>query len=143
MDTHKDIQKSYIEALRAIEPELTRWWLDLCRIRSLQDTPPQDIVARWPLGRSGHPRVIAVFREHFLRVEVLNDQLLLESEARIEHRHVDEMSWGVDDTSTPTGVVSPQDLLLNEIAFVAPDLSPLVDGLVFVPIGMNQHEDVV
>ncbi|ESY89949.1 hypothetical protein X738_31120 [Mesorhizobium sp. LNHC209A00] len=82
--------------------------------------------------------MLAVFRKYYLRIEAANDEVLENpSEQEASER------WGVDDHGEEEDIQSPADWLLFDIAAVAPDLKELTDGICFIPVGLNDEEEVV
>ena len=93
-----------------------------------------DFHRRWPVGPAAHPRIIAVFRQYFFAVQELNERT-----AAQESELVDEDSevWGRDVEPAALSPVLAIDLLVSDLATVAPDLFEIMQGFVFVPIGMT------
>jgi hypothetical protein len=98
-----------------------------------------DFHRRWPAGPVAHPRIIAVFRQYFFEVEELNERTAAAEDARPGE---DVEIWGKDVDSAVRSQVRPIDLLVNDLANVAPDLFEIMQGLVFVPIGMDPDGQV-
>jgi hypothetical protein len=132
-DTIADIQRDYVEELRHVAPDIRVWW-DRMLIREGEDAT----WFRWPTGPSGHPRIIAIFRKHYFRIEELNR----ESKALFpgEDPELREVMWGHDDSGDAAVFERHVDRLILDIASVAPDIADLVDGLCLVPVGINQGE---
>lgn len=142
MDNYEEVQASYIARLRAIQPGLLLWWSGLTGSPDPNEAPPAEVANRWPTGIAGHPRVIAIFREHFLRIDELNEEYLDQREDPEADAGSEDL-WGVDDQGEEVAIRSPQDLLIFDIKDQAPDLAKLVAGLVFIPVGLNQHDEAV
>ncbi|MER8810099.1 hypothetical protein NKI12_24675 [Mesorhizobium australicum] len=133
MPTTSEIREQYVEELRSILPTVEAWWDGV-----QAELTPEIAWKRWPTGPGAHPRVLAVFRKYYLRIEAANDEVLENpSEQEASER------WGVDDHGEEEDIQSPADWLLFDIAAVAPDLKELTDGICFIPVGLNDEEEVV
>lgn len=117
---YKQLQSEYIAKMRSIAPDIKQWWFDHCLHHWTADIPLEeknDFQRRWPAGPAGHPRIISLFRQYFFAASKLNDQL-------------------AGDGST-ISFQRPVDLLVNDLATVAPDLFDILQGMVYVPIGVT------
>ncbi len=86
--------------------------------KAIADVQGLDVVEkRWPTGLSGHPRFIRLFREYYAEIENLN----LGGDVRHVHFKV----------------------LVDDVMQSDPDLRDVLEGLVFVPVGMDQDGDAV
>jgi hypothetical protein len=139
-DAFKQLQVEYIDALRPVIADTLRWWNAHCPYphtepRAYDEMHP--FHRRWIAGPAAHPRVIAVFREYFFRVQELNDR------ARAAPPGADDVPkeelWGQDAAPAWVPLERPIDLLVNDLAGLAPDLHEVMQGLVFIPIGMDPH----
>lgn len=132
-DSIEEIQADYIAALRAIAPSIRQWW-DTLLARDGEDR----VWLRWPTGPSSHPRVLAVFREAYFRIENLNRHI------RFTFPDADpgdaEGLWGRDETGQAAVFERHVDRLIFDLQALAPDVADLVDGICFVPVGINQAE---
>ncbi len=142
MQSYKDIQQSYIAELRALQPQLMEWWKRIAGIEKINDVPGPEVTNRWPTAFSGHPRVLASFRKYFMQIDDLNYENEM---AYVETRAPDdpETLWGIDVDSPPFPFMRPVDVLIYEIKDLAPDIHKMVAGIVFVPVGLNQHDEAV
>lgn len=142
MPSYKDIQDSYIAELRALQPELMQWWKRIAGIEKINDPPDPEVANRWPTAFSGHPRVVATFRKYFMQIDDLNYENEM---AYVDARPPDdpEVLWGNEEASPPYPFMRPVDLLIYEIKDLAPDIHKMVAGIVFVPVGLNQHDEAV
>jgi hypothetical protein len=141
-DSYEQLRHQYIETLRSVTPAIIRWWNDHCPYPWTDPVPREamtDFHRRWPVGPAAHPRIIAVFRQYFFAVEELNQRSAAEDDA-----HTDENMevWGKDVKPAMRSQVRPIDLLVNDLATIAPDLFEIMQGLVFVPIGMDPDGEV-
>ena len=133
--SYDDIQHRYISEMRAFLPSITSWWNSLVAAESYDA-----VSVVWPTGISGHPRFLDVFRKYYFEVENLN--------RKNEHEFVSEPDkpleekWGVDDLGESPRYVGHIDLLIDDIPSKAPDLTDVVNGFVFVPIGLDQDEEI-
>ena len=142
MRSFEEIQQAYIDELRLLQPELMEWWKKLAGIERLGDPVPAEISNRWPTGYSGHPRVLAVFRNYYLEIDDLNHDALQAAEQPAPEKPSEEL-WGTNDNGEPIDYRRPVDLLILDIKTKAPDLHKLVAGIVYIPVGLNQFEEAV
>jgi hypothetical protein len=136
-DSYDRLRLEYIAALRAVTPAIFNWWNDHCPYAWTDPVPKEamtDFHRRWPAGPAGHPRIIAVFRKYFFAVQELNERTLAEERAIPDE---ETEVWGRDVAPAKRSQVRPIDLLVNDLAPVAPDLFELMQGFVFVPVGMD------
>ncbi|RWM40900.1 hypothetical protein [Mesorhizobium sp.] len=133
--SYDDIQQRYIAELRTLLPEIKAWWRGIVAAETIDA-----ISLIWPTGISGHPRFLHVFRKYYFEVENLN--------RKNEHEFVEqaeksaEEKWGVDDLGDSARYAGHIDLLIDDIPSKAPDLTTVVNGFVFVPIGLDQDEEI-
>jgi hypothetical protein len=142
MRSFEEIQQAYIDELRLLQPQLMEWWMKLAGIKKLGDPVPAEISNRWPTGYSGHPRVLAVFRNYYLEIDDLNHDALQTAEQPPAEKPPEEL-WGTNDNGEPIDYRRPVDLLILDIKTKAPDLHKLVAGIVYIPVGLNQFEEAV
>lgn len=150
--TFKKLQDEYIDALRPAIGEALRWWEAHCtyphtEARSYAEMEP--FHRRWMAGPASHPRVIAVFRDFYFRVQALNDAADAAEEAeaaeadstdtRAKARE-EEGRWGSDAPPAWVPKARPLDVLINDLATVAPDLHEAMQGFLYVPIGMDPQQ---
>ena len=137
---YEEIRTRYLADMRGILPGIMAWWNERA-VRAPEalegSTPQNDFERRWPAGPTGHPRVLCIFRKYFLEIDTLN----LENEQRQSSagRQPTEADWGEDDDSDIEFQL-PIDLLVDDLPSVAPDVYPLVKGMVFIPIGAALDE---
>ncbi len=112
METVKDIQNAYINEIRQLKPEMYDFWIKLGRLEKINDAPPEEIVQRWPMGPSGHPKMIEIFQRYFFLIEKYNDE-------------------------NPMDFQKVNQVLIEDVEVIAPDIAKLVLGFVFIPVGMN------
>jgi hypothetical protein len=133
--SYDDIQQRYIAELRALLPEIKAWWNGIVAAETFDA-----ISLIWPTGISGHPRFLNVFRMSYFEVENLNrkneHEFVEEAEKSLEEK------WGVDDPGDSPRYVGHIDLLIDDIPSKAPDLTEVVNGFIFVPIGLDQDEEI-
>jgi hypothetical protein len=142
MRSFEEIQQAYIHELRLLQPELMEWWKTLAGIKKLGDPVPAEVSNRWPTGYSGHPRVLAVFRNYYLEIDDLNHDALQAAGEPPPEKPPEEL-WGTNDNGEPVDYRRPVDLLILDIKTKAPDLDKLVAGIVYIPVGLNQFEEAV
>jgi hypothetical protein len=130
-DLYKQLRSDYINALRSITPEILHWWSDNCRYHWTDEVPNEEMTdfhRRWPFGPAAHPRIIHLFRKYYFAVWELNDRLAAEEKKQEE------------DTGIRPETISmqrPQDLLVNDLSTAAPDLFEIMQGFLYIPIGMT------
>lgn len=138
-ESFDEIQEKYIVEMRSLAPAILGWWNERCPYPAtdpVQREAMTDFHRRWPAGPAAHPRIIAVFRKYFFEVEELN-----EKSASKEHKRKGKRVevWGRDVEPPALTRARPIDLLVNDLENVAPDLFAIMQGLVFVPIGMDPN----
>jgi hypothetical protein len=130
-DLYKQLRSDYIDELRAITPEILRWWSDNCPYHWGDEVPNEemtDFFRRWPFGPAAHPRIIHLYRKFHFAVLDLNDQLAADEKKQAEY------------TGIRPEIISrqrPQDLLVSDLSTVAPDLFDIMQLFLFLPIGMT------
>lgn len=132
----KQLRSDYIEALRPVVADALRWWDAHCPYPHTDPRPFDAMVPfhrRWVAGPAAHPRVLAVFREYWFRVQDLNDHL--GSASPVADAAMQD--WGEDVPPPASPHERPIDLLVNDLSSVAPDLFEVMQGIVYVPIGTN------
>lgn len=141
-DTFDSLQSAYIDELRALKPELYQWWMQLTGITQMNEAPPEEFETTWPVKISGHPRLLEVFRRYYMKIEDLNDDRFEAAAARAENP-ADPSDW-MEQTDPPSvGYANPVDLLVWDLQDLAPDVFKMAAGVVFVPVGLNQHDERV
>ncbi|NJM82356.1 MAG: hypothetical protein HC844_07555 [Tabrizicola sp.] len=131
-----DIQASYIAELRSVAPELRAWFS-----ARIAEDGEDAVLLRWVTGLAGHPRVVEIFRRHYMRIEELNARL--EREFLERDQEPGEGSWGEDETGKAPLFERHIDWLANDIKSVAPDVYDLVQGMNFVPVGTTGSGETV
>lgn len=133
--SYNDIQQRYIAELRTILPEIKAWWSGIVAAEGY------DMASlTWPTGISGHPRFLHVFRKFYFEIENLNRKN--EHDFIEEAEKAPEEKWGVDDIGDSPRYAGHVDLLIDDIPSKAPDLVEVVNGFVFVPIGLDQDDEI-
>jgi hypothetical protein len=135
-DSIETIQSRYIAEMKALLPHLEDWWSGV--VAAYGDAAWK----RWPTGYSGHPRVLAVFRKYYFQIEAVNNEAI-ERSAGDDTQTPDEALWGEEDDANDFAVEDQADWLIFSILDEAPELEDLVNGLCFVPIGMQPGEEPV
>lgn len=135
-DSIETIQARYIAELQALLPQLESWWDGLLAVHGAAAWK------RWPTGYSGHPRVLAVFRKYYFQIEAHNSAAL-EALVDDDQSPPDEELWGEEDDEDDASVEDQADWLIFSVLDEAPELEDLVNGLCFVPIGMQPDEEPV
>jgi hypothetical protein len=141
-ETFEQLQSEYIAALRALAPEILAWWSANCPYSWTEPVPYEamsDFHRRWAVGPAAHPRIIALFRQYFIAADELNDRF---AEERGGEEDDDVEVWGQDVHPEPIKAARPIDLLVNDLANIAPDLHEIMQGMLFVPVGMDPDGEV-
>lgn len=142
-ETLQAIQDTYIRELKKEIPKIRKWWKEGLKANVDKNYPDRFVVdfdLRWPSGMGGHPRLIEIFRRHFLAAEARNLELE-DAGRRYEEKPVAE-EWGVDTAPPSRENVPPIDLLLNDLANEHDDLHRVMRTMQFIPMGMK-NGDVV
>jgi hypothetical protein len=139
---YKDIQDRYLAELRQILPSVLQWW-EKSGVPAAEGVRTTSQILtfeqRWPAGPAAHPRVIHIFRKYFLEISELNDEL---EDDRYAIDEVDgEDAWGIDEEDIAIPFEKPIDLLVNDLSVSAPDLFEVMQGMVFIPVGMDPAEE--
>lgn len=132
-DTHAALYVAYLDELIKSLPEVIDWW------ESLVQRDGMGVVARrWPARAAAHPRIIAVYRRHYLECETLNDHL--EAPPIAKDSFDDETAWGVedeDDRNDGRVWIHPASLLLEDLESESEDLFDFMNHLVMSPVGSH------
>jgi hypothetical protein len=110
-----EIQKRYIKELGELAPEILKWWNNNCpyeHTAQVSNEEMSDFHRRWIAGPAAHPRIIALFRKYFFEIEELND-------------------------TQGGGLARASELLIDDLEAKAPALFSIMQGFVFIPIGVN------
>ncbi len=139
MSRYDQLFEEYIEELRVVRDESLAWWKALLE----RDAPDGDLVAaerrarpRWPAGPVSHPRVIAVYRKHWLRAARINEDVLARWDERAAAKRSHKEGWG-EQEEPEEGVVKPGALLMENLIARDRELYEFIADLVFQPIGVN------
>ena len=133
--THEDIQADYIAALKNDIPIVLDWWHSNCPYpptKPVSWDDMNDFHRRWPFGPAAHPRIVARFREYYFQVEALNESI-----AQSPAEQAEAPRWGEDVPPPERKVVRPVDLLINDLYNLEPDLYDVMQGFLYIPIGMD------
>lgn len=137
---YSEIVDRYLAEMRAIRPSILAWW-NVRAVRSVEELETSqaqnDFERRWPAGPTAHPRVLEVFRRHFLEIDSLN--LEIESQDKDQRTIVEDDWFSYADEDEVFQL--PIDLLVDDLRSTAPDVYQLVKGMVFVPIGLSPDEE--
>jgi hypothetical protein len=135
-----DIQNRYVAELLELRPSIEKWWLELSGTANLGDPAPDEIRLRWPTRWSGHPRILHVFRKYFLEIEDMNREIR-DSVSQDSEPEDPELRWGTDGPHAEIRLKRPVDALINEISSISPQAHQLVEGIVFIPVGMDMNNE--
>lgn len=132
-ETYEAIYDDYAVELRALAPELQAWKQQLITTRGEAQQ------ARiWWTGISGHPRVLGVFRKYYFAIEQLN----VNRDAAYSWLEPPEQAkmWGEEDQEPGPRTRRHIDLLIAAVRDESPELAEIVDGLVLVPVGLDDED---
>ncbi|ESZ39600.1 hypothetical protein [Mesorhizobium sp. L2C066B000] len=118
--------------LHAVMPAIEEWWGALQQ--RLNASGENIANLHWPAGLVAHPRILAIYREHYFKVHGLN----LERYARQtdDDDEDDESNWGEDgDEADASGPVPPNLLLVEMMSEYDTELFKYFKYFVYVPIG--------
>lgn len=135
------IQDEYIRDLKKELPKVKKWWkarLNQNEEKSYPGKMVVDFELRWPTGMSGHPRLIEIFRRHFLAAEAVN--LEIDAAGRQYKDDLVEEPWGVDTEPPSREQVSPIDLLVNDLAGEHDELHRVMRRMRLIPVGMKKGD---
>lgn len=124
-DEYDELFDEYVEALNAAKREADAWWDSAVEKETATRGSAEGLLRRWPLGPAAHPRVIAVYREFYMKCEEITEERL--------------------ETGGPkTRVVDPGSfvtewLLDPETA----DLARMIAQLPYAPLGLDEEGDTV
>ncbi|MBZ9921859.1 hypothetical protein LB579_29650 [Mesorhizobium sp. BR1-1-7] len=125
-----DIRNRYIEELRRVLPTLQAWW------DKMEADEGEVVWKRWPTGLAGHPRVLAIFRKYYLQIDDMNREQSMPEEEPAE-------KWGIDSMGEEMGFLRPANVLLFDLPSFASDLTDVTEGICFLPIALNEKDEVV
>jgi hypothetical protein len=130
----KQLRDDYVAALRPVVAETQRWWESHCDYPHTEQRPfaeKSSFHRRWVAGPAAHPRVLGLLREYWFKVMDLNE--------RFEQQRRDE---GRDSLGAllPMHRERPIDLLVNDLSTAAPDLFEVMQGVIYVPIGIHPED---
>jgi hypothetical protein len=123
----------YEQEVLALIPILEEWWSEIAEVRRGKT----DRDHRWPLGFSGHPRFIAIFRKYALRILELNEQLDTEEGASVEelwHRGEEDQE---EDRS-----IRPRSMLIDDFLDRHPEYREQFRMFTFIPLGTLDYAAV-
>jgi hypothetical protein len=131
-----EIEANYIAEIRALAPKLHAWWDGL-----MTKEDGELVWRRWPTGVAGHPRMLAIFRKYYFQIEAFNQQ---SRDAFGEAPPIDpEAMWGEDDLGDAATFARHVERLIFKVVKSSPDIAEFVDGICFVPVGVDQSEEPV
>lgn len=137
---YADLQTRYIAELDDAMPDVRAWWARLVDAEPAAGRPL--LAKRWPTGPAGHPRLIAIYRAYHLAVADLNEANAVAAEEQAPDP-TEEQLWAGAVRDPVTFHHKPQALLIEDLADRRRDLHQIMQGLVFIPVGLNHHGDLV
>jgi hypothetical protein len=138
----KQLRDDYIEALRPVVAETLRWWDAHCGYPHTEQRPfdaKSPFHRRWVAGPAAHPRVLGLLREYWFKVVDLNERFEQERRNGAGPTPGDE-GWGRHQAPPPVHTERPIDLLVNDLSTEAPELFEVMQGVIYVPIGIHPED---
>ncbi|HEX6708668.1 MAG TPA: hypothetical protein VF169_28280 [Albitalea sp.] len=153
MNRYQVLFDAYVRELEAAQAYTLQWWDDLVAREASQQGPDEDAEAevrrRWPMGPASHPRVIAVFRKHFLLCEALNEQLAQGLSDQPPEPPPTEDDWGdqpeegaSDDYWAEEHPIEPPVFMFDLLEGRHPDLREFMTFYVYNAIGERNGRSV-
>ncbi len=139
---YDEVLDRYATELASARADALAWWAGLL-IREIatghdKAGAQHRCRMRWPMGPTSHPRVIEVYRRHFLAIGAINDEFLEREDAGPGFN--DPSLWLQHaDAEEEEGLVSQPALLLFEgLGTRDAELQDFMRYFVFVPIGLDR-----
>ena len=134
---YPDVIARWVSSLRQELGPVLSWWNDLQK--RLDTNGAQISRLHWPAGPASHPRMIAIFREHYFLVHWLN---IKRSADGSDHAPI-EADWGNgDEGGEKSGPIAPKLLLLEMMEDYAPDLWEHFRLFIYTPVGEDQELEI-
>ncbi|MER9404140.1 hypothetical protein NKI36_08760 [Mesorhizobium caraganae] len=135
MSLYTDIYSRYEREVLELLPALEQWWSEIASVKRGK-TARDD---RWPLGLSGHPRFIAIYRRYMLEILRLND----EHERKADEPHLSKQElWEKGKTDDGDRVAKPQSILIEDLIQRNPALRDHFQYFMFIPIGADDFGEL-
>lgn len=135
MSLYTDIYSRYEREVLELLPQLESWWSEIASVR-------RGITARddrWPLGLSGHPRFIAIYRRYMLEILRVND----EHQKQIYEPPLSRQAlWEKEDTDEGNRIAKPQSILIEDFIQANPALGDHFRYFMFIPIGADDFGEL-
>ena len=156
MNRHQVLFEQYVAELAKSKKASLAWWKRVISAESANEPAAgaEDRVrARWPMGPTSHPRVLATYRRFFIACERLNETVDAEYMRRLHDADEQGLDgWGVEgsDIQGESGdehwgeerVIDPPTLLVDMLAGRHDELANFMLFLVFSPIGEENYRAV-
>lgn len=132
-DSYEALYRDYVAELEGLVPMLRAWKASLEAKRGAEENAQV-----WWTGPGGHPRVLEVYRRYYFAIEQLN----VDRDAAFSWTEPppEEERWGTDASEPGPGTRRHNDLLLRDAGAESPALRELVEGIVFVPVGLDAED---
>ncbi|TPI41531.1 hypothetical protein FJW05_24270 [Mesorhizobium sp. B2-9-1] len=135
MSLYTDIYSRYEREVLDLLPQLESWWSEIANVRRGR-TGRDD---RWPLGLSGHPRFIAIYRRYMLEILRIND----EHQKRMQEPPLSRQDlWDKGHTDDGERVAKPQSILIEDLIQANPALGDHFRYFMFIPIGADDFGEL-
>ena len=150
-DPYEALVAEYVDELKLARGEAEAWWSALQSAvggeGASAERERRKLSLRWPCGPVSHPRVLGVFRKYFLRCDAMNEELRnasAELAAAREREPITESDWGrPDEELDEPRLLEPRFVLIERVGTLDADLGDFINGLVFVPVGMDAQGEAV
>jgi hypothetical protein len=156
VNRYQSLFEQYVEELAKAKKFADGWWRRLLAAEAASGVSKSEaeerVRERWPMGPTGHPRVIAIYRKYFIACEQLNEVVAAEFERRQEADDEAGDGWGEETNDTPDdnaspewgpeSVMDPPMFLIDSLGGRRDDLANFMLFLVFSPIGEENDRSV-
>jgi hypothetical protein len=153
-ERHARLLEQYAEDLRKAKAFAEAWWGELIdkETRAVGDTEEAltRVRRRWRVGPAAHPRVIAVIRRYYFACDALNLEIARErsepSVVEVEpHTLPGEEGHETADSTAEAEQEIPPKVFLGEMLLKddTNDLGLFINGLIYVPIGIDLRGNLV
>lgn len=151
MNRYELMFNDYVVELDRAWQATAAWWERLLAREAARGNSPdqalEQVQRRWPLGPTGHPLVLAVYRKFYMACEALNDDVMA---AYLRRQHQAEEGanegWGVEEPTAASAAddpagwgeeshIDPPAFLVDALFGRRDDLAEFITRLVFSPIG--------
>jgi hypothetical protein len=132
---------NYVKELRDAKKRAEAWYNNLVKAHTKDPNAPNP-KRLWPMGAASHPWVIATVRKFWFLCIELNER---ERSLDADSRPLEEEAWGQEESASDAeyGPIPPKVFIYDLLSGTkTDDLYKFVQFLCFVPIGVQNDEDV-